>query len=174
MTTIRVPDLCLVVLVGVSGSGKSTFARTHFLPTEVVSSDACRALVSDDENDQTATDPAFAVLHSIASERLRFGRFTVIDATNVHRDARAPLVALAKRHHVFPIAVVLDVPPEVCHERNDQRPERSFGRHVVRNQRAALRRTIGSLEREGFRPRLEYAIAERPEVEAEPDAGKDS
>lgn len=166
MTVIKVPDLCLVVLVGVSGSGKSTFARKHFLPTEVVSSDACRALVSDDENDQTATGPAFAVLHAIASERLAFGRFTVIDATNVQRDARAPLVALAKQHHVFPIAVVLDVPPEVCHERNDQRPDRDFGRHVVRNQRAALRRTIGQLHREGFRKVFRLTGTEQIEAAA--------
>ncbi len=90
MSAIKIPDLCLVVLVGVSGSGKSSFARRHFAETEIVSSDACRALVSDDENDQTATESAFAVLHSIASERLKLGKLTVIDATNVQRDARAP------------------------------------------------------------------------------------
>lgn len=148
---IRVPDLCLVVLVGVSGSGKSTFGRQHFLPTEIVSSDACRALVSDDENDQTATESAFAVLHSIVSERLRLGKLTVVDATNVQRDARAPLIALARAHHVLPIAVVLDVPPELCQARNAERPDRNFGRHVVRNQRGALQRSVKGLEREGFR-----------------------
>jgi protein phosphatase len=148
---IAVPDLALVVLVGVSGSGKSTFARRHFLPTEIVSSDACRALVSDDENDQTATESAFAVLHSVVSERLRLGKLTVIDATNVQRDARAPLIGLARSFHVLPVAIVLDVPPEVCHERNDARPDREFGRHVVRNQRNALQRSLKQLEREGFR-----------------------
>ena len=150
-TAIKLPDLCLVVLVGVSGSGKSSFARQHFAPTEVISSDFCRALVSDDENDQTATESAFAVLHSIASERLKVGKLTVIDATNVQRDARAPLVALARRHHVFPMAIVLDVPPELCHARNASRPDRDFGPHVVRNQRSALRRSMKMLEREGFR-----------------------
>ena len=149
--TINVPDLCLIVLVGVSGSGKSTFARQHFLPTEVVSSDACRALVSDDETDQTATESAFAVLHSIVSERLRLGRLTVIDATNVQRDARAGLIRLAREFHVLPVAVVLDVPAEVCHERNEQRADRDFGPHVVRNQSKALRRSMKHLEREGFR-----------------------
>ena len=151
MTIIKLPDLCLVVLVGVSGSGKSSFARRHFAPTEVVSSDFCRSLVSDDENDQTVTEQAFEVLHSIASARLQVGRLTVVDATNVQRDARAPLVALARQHHVFPMAVVLDVPPEICHERNADRPDRSFGPHVVRNQRSALRRSMKGLEREGFR-----------------------
>jgi protein phosphatase len=148
---VNIPDVSLVVLIGVSGSGKSTFARQHFLPTEVVSSDACRALVSDDENDQTATEAAFAVLHSIASERLRLGKLTVIDATNVQRDARRPLLELARNFHVLPVAVVLDVPPEVCHERNDARPDGDFGRHVVRNQRNALQRSMKMLEREGFR-----------------------
>lgn len=151
MTTIKIPDLCLVVLVGVSGSGKSSFARRHFLPTEVVSSDYCRALVSDNENDQTATHEAFAVLNSIASERLKLGKLTVIDATNVQRDARAPLLALARKHHVFAMAVVLDVPPEICQERNAARPDRDFGEHVVRNQRSALRRSMKAFEREGFR-----------------------
>lgn len=149
--TINVPDLSLVVLVGVSGSGKSSFAREHFLPTEVVSSDACRALVSDDENDQSATESAFAVLHSIVSERLRLGKLTVIDATNVQRDARAPLIKLAREFHVLPVAIVLDVPTELCHERNALRPDRDFGPHVVRNQSKALRRSMKQLEREGFR-----------------------
>jgi protein phosphatase len=168
-TIIRVPDLCLIVLVGVSGSGKSTFGRRHFLPTEIVSSDACRALVSDDENDQTATEAAFAVLHSIVSERLRLGKLTVVDATNVQRDARAPLLELARAHHVLPIAVVLDVPPEICHARNADRPDRNFGRHVVRNQRGALQRSLKGLERGGFRrvfrltgvDRVEAATVER-------------
>lgn len=78
---INLPELCVVALIGVSGSGKSTFARKHFKPTEVISSDFCRALVSDDENDQSATNDAFDVLYYIAGKRLEAGRLTVIDAT---------------------------------------------------------------------------------------------
>jgi protein phosphatase len=148
---IEIPELCLVALVGVSGSGKSTFAARHFLPSEVVSSDACRLLVADDENDQTATEAAFAVLHTIAAKRLEGGRIVVVDATSVRPEDRKPLVELARQHHVFPVAIVLDVPPEVCHARNAERPDRDFGRHVVRNQRSALRRSIGNLHREGFK-----------------------
>jgi len=148
---ISIPDLCVVALVGVSGSGKSTFAARHFLPTEVLSSDFCRKLVSDDENDQTATDAAFAVLHTIAAKRLESGRIVVIDATSIRPDDRRPIVELAKRHHVFAYAIVLDVPPEVCRERNASRPDRDFGDHVIRNQRSALRRSINNLQREGFR-----------------------
>ncbi|MFN8052781.1 MAG: polynucleotide kinase-phosphatase [Acidimicrobiales bacterium] len=166
MTTIKIPDLCLVVLIGVSGSGKSSFARRHFGTTEVVSSDSCRALVSDDENDQTATGAAFAVLHSIASERLKLGKLTVIDATNVHRDARAPLLALAREHHVFAMAVVLDVPPEICQERNAARPDRDFGPHVVRNQRSALQRSMKALEKEGFRKVFRLTGVEQIEAAA--------
>ena len=94
--TIQIPKLSLVVLVGVSGSGKSTFARKHFLPTEVLSSDVCRGLVSDDENDQSATRDAFEVLHYVLAKRLARGLLTVVDATNVQKDARKPLVALAR------------------------------------------------------------------------------
>src|SRR5580658_5280846 len=107
---ISIPELSLVLLVGPSGSGKSSFARKHFLPTEVVSSDFCRALVSDDENDQSATGDAFDVLHYIAERRLRRGKLVVVDATSVQQEARRSLIALAKRCHVLPIAIVLNVP----------------------------------------------------------------
>jgi protein phosphatase len=148
---VTIPELSLVALVGVSGSGKSTFASRHFLPSEVISSDFCRKLVSDDENDQSATAAAFAVLHTIAAKRLESGRITVIDATSVRPEDRKPIVQLAKDHHVFAYAIVLDVPSDVCRERNLARPDRSFGDHVIRNQRAALRRSINNLHREGFK-----------------------
>ncbi len=148
---IKLPKLSLVVLIGTSGSGKSTFARRHFTATEVLSSDYCRGLVSDDENSTAATKDAFDVLHFIAAKRLAAGKLTVVDATNVQPEARKPLVELARRFHVLPVAVVLNLPEDLCHERNRDRPDRSFGPHVVRNQRSQLRRSIRGLKREGFR-----------------------
>src|SRR6201996_3340224 len=124
---LELPDPSLVVLIGASGSGKSSFAREHFAATEVISSDFCRGLVADDENDQSATRDAFAVLSFIAGRRLAQPRFTVIDATNVQREARRPLVDLAKQHDLFPVAIVLDPPEAVCQERNRARPDREFG-----------------------------------------------
>jgi protein phosphatase len=149
--TFTIPELSLVVLIGPSGCGKSTFARKHFTPTEVLSSDGFRALVSDDENDQSATDDAFAALHYVAARRLARGRLTVVDATNVQPEARKPLVALAREYHVLPVAIVLDLPERVCHERNRSRPDRAFGPHVVRNQKSQLHRSLRGLGREGFR-----------------------
>ena len=148
---ITVPELSLVVLIGPSGCGKSTFGRQHFKQTEVLSSDYCRGLVSDDENEQAATKDAFEVLHFIARKRLAAGKLTVIDATNVQPDSRKPLVALAREFHVMPIAIVFDFPEKLCHERNRNRPDRDFGPHVVRNQAQQLRRSIRGLDREGFR-----------------------
>ena len=148
---ITIPELSLVVLIGPSGCGKSSFARAHFKPTEVLSSDFCRGLVSDDENAQSATNDAFDVLHYVARKRLAAGRLTVVDATNVQPEARKPLVALAREFHVLPVAVVLNLPEKLCHERNQNRPDRQFGPHVVRNQSQQLRRSIRGLEREGFR-----------------------
>jgi protein phosphatase len=148
---IDVPELSLVVLVGVSGSGKSTFARRHFAPTEVLSSDFCRGLVADDENDQSATKDAFDVLQYIAGKRLAAGRLTVIDATNVQSQARQPLIALAREHDVLPVAIVLDLPERVCAARNEARPDRQFGVQVISRQHDQLRRSMRSLEREGFR-----------------------
>jgi protein phosphatase len=150
VTVIKIPDLSLVVLVGVTGSGKSTFAARHFLPTEVISSDFCRGLVSDDENDQSATADAFEVLHFIAGKRLAAGRLTVADATSVQPASRQPLVELARRHHVLAVAIVLDIPEATCAERNAARPDRAFGSHVLRQQRAQLRRSLRGLRREGF------------------------
>ncbi|MBV9450107.1 MAG: polynucleotide kinase-phosphatase [Streptosporangiaceae bacterium] len=146
-----IPELSLVVLVGASGSGKSTFAAKHFRPTEVISSDFCRGLVSDDENDQSATKAAFDVLHYITGKRLAAGRLTVVDATNVQSEVRRGLVALAREHDVLPVAVVLDVPDGVCVARNATRPDRDFGAAVVRRQRDQLKRGLKGLQREGFR-----------------------
>jgi polynucleotide kinase-phosphatase len=143
--------MSLVVLVGASGSGKSTFGRRHFGPFEVVSSDFCRGLVSGDENDQAATGDAFDLLHYIAGKRLAAGRLTVVDATNVQPEGRKQLVELARSHDVLPAAIVLDLPVELCVARNSLRPERDFGAHVVRRQHDQLRRSLRSLSREGFR-----------------------
>ena len=147
---MMIPKLSLVVLVGPSGSGKSTFARKHFLPTEILSSDVCRGLVSDDENNQAVTNEAFQLLHSIVAQRLALGRLTVVDATNVQAESRGPLVALARKYHCLPVAIVLNLPEEICHERNRQRESRTFGSHVIRNQRSQLRRSLKGLKREGF------------------------
>lgn len=148
--TIKIPKLSLVVLIGPSGSGKTTFAHKHFLASEVISSDYCRGLVSDNENDQSATDDAFDVLNYIAAKRLARGRLTVIDATNV-QDTRSAFVHLARKYHCLPVAIVLDMPESVCHARNRLRPDRDFGVHVVRRQRMQLRQSLKKLEREGFR-----------------------
>jgi protein phosphatase len=149
---LPVTDLSLVVLVGASGSGKSTFARRHFRPTEVISSDFCRGLVSDDENDQGATRDAFDVLHYIAGKRLAAGRRTVVDATSVQQDSRRALIDLARAHDVLPIAVVLDVPEEVCAARNAARTDRAdMPRRVIQRHIRELRRSVRRLEREGFR-----------------------
>src|SRR5690349_21070337 len=131
MTTLAIPELSLVTLVGISGSGKSTFARRHFAPSQVLSSDAFRAMVADDENDQSASADAFDALHYVAGKRLRAGRLTVVDATNVQPHARAGLVALAREHDVLPVAVVLDLPEDECWARTRARSDRDFGRHVL-------------------------------------------
>ncbi|MFE0578590.1 polynucleotide kinase-phosphatase [Streptomyces sp. NPDC058874] len=149
---LPVTDLSLVVLIGATGSGKSTFARKHFKSTEVISSDYCRGLVRDDENDQSASRDAFDVLHYIAGKRLAAGRLTVVDATSVQADARRQLVALAREHDVLPIAIVLDMPEEVCATRNAARPDRAgLPRAVIQRHRRDLRRSLRGLEREGFR-----------------------
>ena len=142
----------LVVLIGPSGSGKSTFAQKHFTPTQIVSSDACRAMVADNEADQAATMAAFAVLHCIVDQRLRAGRLTVIDATNVQAKARRPLLELAVRYHRPCMAIVFELPPQVCKERNRQRQDRVIGDFVVDRQCSQAPVSADILSHEGFDP----------------------
>lgn len=148
---LTIPELSLVLLIGPSGCGKSSFGRKHFLSTEVISSDFCRGLVADDENDQSATGDAFDLLHTIVRKRLARGKLTVVDATNVQPESRKPLIEIAREYHSFAVGIVFDLPEKLCHERNASRPDRQFGPHVVRNQSQQLRRSLRGLEREGVR-----------------------
>lgn len=161
---IKVPELSLVVLIGVSGSGKSSFAKKHFKRTEILSSDECRALVSDDENNQSATNDAFDVLYYIAGKRLKSGLLTVIDATNVQKESRKGLIELGRKYHCLPVAIVLDLPEKVCEERNQNRPDRNFGGHVIRQQNQQLKKSIRGLKDEGFRQI--YILKSLEEVDA--------
>jgi protein phosphatase len=151
MAEITIPDFSLVVLIGVSGSGKSTFAAKHFKETEVLSSDRFRALVSDDENSLDATTDAFDALHYLARVRLRRRRLVVIDATNIQSDARKPFLKIAVENDALPVAIVLNLPERLCQDRNLSRHDRDFGPHVIRNQSRQLRQSLKKLRAEGFR-----------------------
>ncbi len=148
---LTIPDFSLVLMMGASGSGKSSFAARQFMPTEILSSDRCRGMVADDEADQAATGDAFDVLYYIAAKRLAARRLTVIDATNLRAEDRKHAIELARRYHALPVVIALDVPEAVCAERNRVRPDRAFGGHVVRNHVQLLRRSLRGLQREGFR-----------------------
>jgi len=148
---IEIPELSVVALVGASGSGKSTFAKTHFKPTETLSSDYFRALVSDDENNQKVTPQAFDSLYYVANKRLELGLLTVIDATNVQKEARASVLNLAKGQNCLAVAIVLDIPEKICKERNEKRSDRNFGGHVISRQIDQLKKSIRLLKKEGFR-----------------------
>jgi protein phosphatase len=151
---IVLPDPCLVVLVGAAGSGKSTFAARHFAPSEVLSSDAFRELVSGDPANQAATRPAFAALHATLALRLGERHLTVVDATNVQANARRQLTRRAAEAGVRAIAVVLDLPIDVVLARNAARQDRVVPEAAVRRQLAELDRSLraGNLDREGFAP----------------------
>jgi protein phosphatase len=149
--TITLPPKSLVVLIGPSGAGKSTLARRWFRLSEVVSSDNCRFLVSDDENDQSATDDAFDILHLIVARRLRAGRMTVVDATNVQVSARRPLLGLAREYDAVPVAIVFDFPEELYFARNTARSNRTIPEEAIRKQIAEMREGLDGLAAEGFR-----------------------
>jgi protein phosphatase len=149
MTIITIPEPALVILIGPTGSGKSTFAAKHFQPTEIVSSDRCRALASDDENNQDVTPGAFRILHTIVRERLRANRLAVVDATNVERKARKPLVAVARRFDYEVVAIVFDLPFSILEQRNRQ--HRKIPDGGLHFQFGAMKRAIPLLRGEGVK-----------------------
>lgn len=153
MTTLTVPEPSLVVMVGPAGSGKSTLARRLFAADEILSSDALRAVVSGDEGDQSASRTAFSILHRELARRLTAGRLTVVDATNLRREHRRPLLARARHAAVPAIAIVLDLPVEVVRAQNAGRA-RVVDADVIERQLAWLRRSVddGQLAAEGFAP----------------------
>jgi predicted kinase len=148
--SLSIPSDALVLLVGIAASGKSTFAHRHFASTEVLSSDEMRALITDDPSTQGATDDAFDLLHRILAMRLRRGRLTVVDATNVEVWARAELLAVARRHRRPAVAVVLDLPLDVALRRNLERPAPRPPAAALRRQHAWLRTSLASLPNEAF------------------------
>ncbi|ASZ10189.1 polynucleotide kinase-phosphatase [Chitinophaga pendula] len=160
ITKIKVPDLSLVLLIGASGSGKSTFARTHFKSTEIVSSDTCRGMVSDDENSLAASADAFELARFIVAKRLKNGLLTVIDATNVREEDRKEWVKLAREHHVLPVAIVINMSEKLCVQRGEQRTDRNLGRHAIAHQVVALKRSLRRLKLEGFRQIYELRTVE--------------
>jgi len=148
---ITLPDFALVCLVGASGSGKSSFAAKHFKVTEVVSSDECRARVTDNESSLDANEDTFELLQFIAAARLKRRLFTVIDATSIRQEDRAHLVALARQYHALPVTIVLDIDPDVCEQRNKDRADRRVKAGVPRRQSGTLRKSLRRLQKEGFR-----------------------
>ena len=145
---IRIPKFSLVVMIGPTGSGKSNFAAKHFSNTEIIASDACRAMVADDPADQSATVPAFELLHTIAKARLKAGKLTVIDATNLRPEHRGELVEIARNHDCPTYAILMDTPLSTCLARNAGRGERTISEHVVHAHHRQFRRSLRQIRRE--------------------------
>ncbi|MBU0553477.1 AAA family ATPase [Myxococcota bacterium] len=146
---LTLPDPSLIVLMGVSGVGKSTFAARHFRETAILSSDRLRAWITDDEADQGATSDAFTLLHMLVDRRLAHRRLCVIDATNVQGFARAGYLSLARRHRLPAVALVLDLSLEVCQRRAAARARR-VAPEIIAQQAQDLRAALPMLSREGF------------------------
>lgn len=160
---IEIPEFALVALIGATSSGKSTFAKKHFLPTEVLSSDFFRGMVSDDENNQKVSREAFDLLFYAANKRLDLMRTTVIDATNVQQTARKQIIDLAREQNVHSVAIVLNLPERDLLARNAARPDRGYPEHVIRKHVSDLRRSLRNLKKEGFR--FVYILNSQQEVD---------
>ena len=160
---IEIPEFALVAMIGATSSGKSTFARKHFKPTEILSSDFFRGMISDDENDQKVSKEAFDLLYYAANKRLDLMKTTVIDATNVQRAARKQVIDLAREQNVHSVAIVLNLPERILLERNAARPDRGYPENVIRKHASDLRRSIRYLRKEGFR--FVYVLDSEEEID---------
>jgi protein phosphatase len=149
LDTIIIPGNTLVVLCGPAGCGKSTFATKHFPPTQVVSSDICRALVSDDPANQGVSGHAFDLMHFIIEKRLYLGRLTVADATNLKREDRRPIVKIARWYRFNRAAIIFNIPLDVCLARNRAR-DRVVPEEALRAQYDLLMKTLQTIDREGY------------------------
>lgn len=162
---LLIPRPALVLLVGIPGCGKSTFAARHFGPTEVVSSDTCRALVADDMNDQRASGDAFAVVHLLVERRLKRRHLvTVVDATSVRRRDRRPFVRMAQAAGVPVVTIVLDLPLDVCIGRDRLRSDRTVGSEGLAAMHRSLQLGLDDLGEEGLY--AAYVLRSEQEVDA--------
>ncbi len=146
---IELPPAALVVLIGAAGSGKSAFAARHLPPESVISSDQLRALMGRDAADQDVNPAVFERLQHMVDDRLRAGLLTVVDATNTDWMRRSELIRSARRHRRPAVAIVFDLPLEVCLSRNTARA-RSVRPSVIRHQAEDIRRDRNRLDLEGF------------------------
>jgi F420-dependent oxidoreductase-like protein len=146
---LRLPDPCLLVLVGATAAGKSHWAREWFHPDQVVSSDRLRAMVGTGERDQRASRDAFELLDLIVERRLRRRLITVIDTTGLEAGRRAAWRELAERHRVPAHAVLFDPPAAQIRERNRARGS-PVPSKVVTGQLRESAEVFEKLESEGF------------------------
>lgn len=149
MKTLQIPECSLVVLCGSAGCGKSSFADRHFTTTQIVSSDHCRAMVADLEEDMSSSHRAFKVFRLIIDQRLSLGRLTVADSTALTSRARRELIALGRKHDFQMVLVVFDMPLPLCVAQNRTR-SRNVPEKVLRSHRRLLDKTLLSIPEEDF------------------------
>jgi protein phosphatase len=147
---IRIPDPALVLLVGPTGSGKTTFAAANFKPAEIVSTDHLRGLLASDPADQSASAEAFRILSIIVNGRLARHLTTVVDATSLLAANRKRYRGFAAKYEVPVVVVAFAFAPHTYHARNQGRYGRVVDNDVVENQIEQMARAMDILRSEGY------------------------
>ena len=158
---MQLPDPAVVLLVGASGSGKSTWAGARYREVEVVSSDALRAVVGSGTGDLEASEDAFRLLDQIVEGRCRRGLTVVLDTLGLDPVRRADWAAVARAAGLPTVAVVLDTPATVCRARNARR-DRPVPAEVLNGQLRRMRDITTELEHEGWDTRVVTADEPAP------------
>jgi alkanesulfonate monooxygenase SsuD/methylene tetrahydromethanopterin reductase-like flavin-dependent oxidoreductase (luciferase family)/predicted kinase len=145
----RLPDPALVVLVGASGSGKSTWAQHRFRAQEIVSADDLRGVVGSGRHDLDASKEAFTLLDLIVSGRVRRGLTTVVDTLGLEPDRRHSYLDLARGRGLPAVVVLFDTDPDLCRRRNADR-DRPVPARVLSEQVRAFRTVADTVDQEGW------------------------
>lgn len=140
--TITIPKPSLVILVGPSCSGKTTFSKKYFEDDEIISMDL------NNQGNKKAKENSIDILYNQISKKLEIGKIVVLDSSNLIESTRKVLLRFANEFHILPIAIVFNISEKECLKRNESKGIVSDC--LIKAQMTYLNKTLKTIEKEGF------------------------